>query len=104
MPQTAWGPVNITQGNSAFFTAEFYDANGLLTIPSGANVQISYINTSNVSTVDTISLALTNSFFTGTWSTALASLGLATWNLFATGNSTAQQTGQIRVIEIIKSL
>ena len=99
MPQTQWGPVNITQGNSAFFTAEFYDVNGLTTIPSGATLQVIYINTSNASQTDTITLAPTGDFFTGTWSSALASRGLADWSVFATGNSTASQTGQIRVID-----
>jgi hypothetical protein len=97
-PQTNWGPVNLTQGNGAFFTAEFYDANGFVTIPSGATVNVTYINTSNTTTTDFVSLAQTGSFFTGTWSSVLANLGLATWVLFATGNSTSVQTGQIRVI------
>lgn len=99
MPQTQWGPVNIQQGNSAFFTAEFYDASGNTTIPSGATLAITYINTSNASTTDSVTLSQTGSFFTGTWSSALASLGLASWTITATGNSTASQQGQIRVID-----
>lgn len=99
MPQTAWGPVNIQQGNSAFFTAEFYDSSGNTTIPSGATLSITYINTSNASTTDNVALSQTGSFFTGTWSSALASRGLASWTITATGNSTASQNGQIRVID-----
>ena len=99
MPQTQWGPVNITRPNSAFFTAEFYDSSGNTTVPSGATITVTYVNTSSVSQTDTVTLALTGDFFTGTWSSALASLGLATWQVFATGNSTAEQTGQIRVID-----
>lgn len=99
MPQTQWGPVNIVQGNSAFFTAEFYDSSGNLTVPPGATLAISYINTSNASATDNVALSLTGSFFTGTWSSASASRGLASWSITATGNSTASQTGQIRVID-----
>ena len=97
-PQTNWGPVNLTQGNSAFFTCEFYDTSGNVTIPSGGTVNVTYTNTSNTTTTDLVSLSQTGSFFTGTWSSVLASLGLATWQLFATGNSTAVQTGQLRII------
>lgn len=99
MPQTDFGPTDITQGSGAFFTAEFYDADGILTVPSGATLTVSYINTSNVSQIDTVTLALTDQFFTGTWLSSLASIGLATWNVFVTGLSTASQTGQIRVID-----
>ena len=99
MPQTRWGPVNISQGNSAYFTAEFYDANGNTTVPSGATITVTYTNTSNSSQTDTISLNPNGDFFNGTWSSTSAALGLATWLCYATGNSTAQQTGQIRVIE-----
>lgn len=99
MPQTAWGPVNITQGNSAFFTSEFYDANGNTTIPAGATLSITYINTSNTSQTDNVTLSLSGTYFTGTWSSVLASLGLANWIVTATGNSTAAQSGQIRVID-----
>jgi hypothetical protein len=98
-PQTNWGPVNITQGNGAFFTAEFYDSFGNITTPSGAQVTVTYINTSNATITDTVSLAPIGYFYTGTWASSLASLGLATWLLFATSNSTSMQTGQIRVIE-----
>lgn len=99
MPQTDFGPVNIAQGNSAFFTAEFFDSLGNITVPSGATLSVVYINTSNASQTDNVTLSPSNSFFTGTWSSALASLGLATWSITAAGNSSASQTGYIRVID-----
>ncbi len=99
MTQVAFGPTNISQGNSAFFTAEFYDSNGAITVPTGATLNITYTNTGNTSQTDTITLASVNSFFTGTWSSALAALGLASWSVYSTGNSTAAQMGIIRIIE-----
>lgn len=98
-PQTAWGPVNIQQGNSAFFTAEFYDSSGNITTPIGATLAVTYLNTSNLSQTDTVTMSVTGSYYTATWSSALASLGLADWTVTATGNSTTSQLGQIRVID-----
>lgn len=93
------GPVNIQQGNSASFTVEFLDTSGNLTVPSSGTMTVSYTNTSNVATTETIALTNSNSFFTGTWSSASAALGLATWVATCTGSTTTQATGQIRVIE-----
>lgn len=99
MTQVAFGPVNITGGDSAFFTAEFFDSNGAITTPSTALLTIIYVNTSLASQTDTVALSPTGSFYTGTWSSALASFGLATWTITCTGSTTAQQTGVIRVID-----
>lgn len=98
MPQTDWGPVPITYGNSAFFTAEFFDSNGNTTVPSGATLNITYTNLSNVSVTESVTLSLSGDFFTGTWSSTSAAYGLADWDITATGNSTAAQQGQIRII------
>lgn len=98
-PQTVWGPVNIQQGNSAFFTAEFYDSSGNTTTPTGATLAVSYTNLNNLSQTDSFTMAASGSFYTATWSSASASRGLASWTVTATGNSTAAQNGQIRVID-----
>lgn len=98
MTQVQFGPVNITQGNSAFFTAEFYDSGGALSVPSGATLSITYTNTGNASQTDSISMSLAGSFYTATWPSTSAALGLAPWTITATGNSTAAQLGIIRVI------
>lgn len=99
MPQTDYGPVNITQGNSAFFTVEFYDSNGNLTVPSGGAVVIQYTNINNTTQTDTVVLSAMNSFFTGIWSSTNAALGLAPWVVLAAGFSSAAQAGVIRVID-----
>lgn len=99
MTQTDWGPVNITGGDSAFFTVEFFDSNGNTTTPSSAVLSITYVNNSNASQTDTVALSVTGSFFTGSWSSALASFGLANWSITSAGSTSVAQTGIIRVID-----
>jgi hypothetical protein len=99
MTQISLGPVNIVQGNSAEFVAEFFDSNNQITVPSGATLSITYTNISNASQTDTVTLGPVNSFFLGVWSSTSAALGLAPWSVYATGFSTAAQTGVIRIIE-----
>jgi hypothetical protein len=98
MPQLDWGPVNLTYGNSAFFTVEFYDNNGFITTPSAASITLTYTNRSNTTQVDVTTLSPTGSYFTGTWSSTSATYGLVNWVVSATGGSSAMQDGQIRVI------
>jgi len=93
------GPVNIQQGNTANFVVEYFDAAGLLTIPAGGTVAITYRDTTNTQTTDTVTLTPTNSFFTGAWSSATAALGLATWVISATASSVVAATGQLRIID-----
>lgn len=98
MPQIDWGPYPITQGNSAFFTAEFFDSNGNTTTPSAATLNITYTDLNNATVTESITMDATGSFFTCTWNSAPAAFGLADWNITVTGNSTTFQNGQIRVI------
>jgi len=97
MTQLQFGPVNVRQGNSAQFVIEFLSG-GNLTVPSSGNLTVTYTNTSNASQTDIVNLALSNSYYLGTWSSTSASLCVATWNLTAAGSSALQQTGSIRVI------
>lgn len=97
------GPFNIEQGNSAAFAIEFLDSAGSLTVPSSAELSITYVSltsTSPVSTVtESVTLTLENSFYTGTWSSTSARLGLATWVAMAANSTAVQSTGQIRVLQ-----
>lgn len=98
MTQIALGPVNITYGNSANFVAEFLDSSGDITTPSSGTVYVSYTNILNVAQTDTVSLAVTGSLFTGTWSSTSATEGIATWTLLSATSTATQQTGLIRII------
>lgn len=93
------GPINIEVGNSAYFTIEFISSVGELIVPSSANLTVTYVNTSNVGVTDTVSLSETNSFFSGTWSSTSAALGLATWQATMAGSTVVQATGQLRILQ-----
>lgn len=93
------GPVNIEQGNSANFVVEYLSSTGELTVPASGTLTISYIDITNTSASESITLSLDNSFFTGTWSSTSAALGLATWVVMADGSTTTQATGQLRVLQ-----
>lgn len=99
MPVYQSGPVNIQQGNSANFLVEFLDSDGNLTVPSTGLITVTYTNTSNASQSDSVELSESNSFFTGTWSSTSAALGLATWVATMAGSTETQATGQIRVLQ-----
>lgn len=99
MPVFQSGPVNIEQGNSATFNVEFLDSNGSLTVPSSGLIVVTYVNTGNSSQSDSVDLSESNSFFTGTWSSTSAALGLATWVATMGGSTETQATGQLRILQ-----
>jgi hypothetical protein len=99
MPVFQSGPFNIEQGNSANFTVEFLDSNGFLSVPPSASMTVTYVNTSFAQQVDTVSLVVNNSFFTGTWSSVLSSLCLATWSATTSLSTALIATGQLRIIQ-----
>ena len=88
---------NIKQGNTAQFVAEFLDADGDLTIPAGAVLNIDYpLGITSAST--SITMTQQDSFFTATWSSSVSDLGLAPWNITATGSTVSQAQGDLRII------
>ena len=93
------GPVNIEAGNTANFCVEFLDTTGAITVPSTCNFTIAYTNLSNAATTQTITMTQSNSFFTGSWSSTSAALGLATWQVTMAGSTTVQATGQLRILQ-----
>lgn len=93
------GPFYIQQGNSAQFVVEFFDINGLLSVPPSATMTLVYTNTSNATQTDTVTLNSVGSFFNGTWSSASAALGIATWTAVALPSSIQAAQGQIMVIK-----
>lgn len=92
-------PINITQGNTAEFIVEFLDSNGNLTIPSGGTILVSYSSAGTfIPASQSIVLVQNGSFFTGTWASSVAALGLVPWSVFVTGSSTSVKSDTIRVI------
>ena len=92
------GPFNIEQGNSANFVIEFFDINGVLSIPVLPGLTITYINNTASTQIDTVTLSQNGSFYTGTWSSTSAALGLATW-LTTAPSSVQISTGQLRILQ-----
>lgn len=88
---------NVVKGNTAQFVAEFLDANGKMTVPGGAVLNIAYpVALTTVST--SISMTQQNSFFTATWSSSVSDLGPALWNITAAGSTITQAQGDLRIL------
>lgn len=98
MPNYQSGPVNLQQGNTASFVVEFLSS-GVLTTPSSGTMTVAYVNTSGTATTDSVTLTNTADFFTGTWSSTSASLGLATWVVISATSTSVAATGQLRIID-----
>lgn len=92
-------PINITTGSTVEFTVEFFDSAGLLTVPTSATLVVTYPPSSNnITTAScTIGMTLSGSFFTASWGSGVAALGLTSYSVTAPGQVTPT-TGTIRVI------
>lgn len=99
MPTYNSGPFNIEQGNTATFAVEFLDSSGNLSVPSSANMTVTFVNTSNASQTDTVDLVQVGEFFTGSWASTLSALCTATWRVTAANSTSTQGTGQLRIIQ-----
>lgn len=92
-------PTNILQGNSAQFVVEFLSsATGALVSPTSASMTVNY-HVSGVATSTTFALTQQNSFWTGTWSSVGADLGLVTWTTASSATTNPAATGDIRIID-----
>jgi hypothetical protein len=95
---------NITQGNVPQFVAEFLDANGNITVPSGATLNIIYpiaptvASTAPTTASTAIAMSQQNTNFTATWLSCLAALGNGTWSITALGSTTLAAQGTLRII------
>jgi hypothetical protein len=78
------------------FTVEFLDGNGDITIPTSASMQIVYTTVAGSTTVDSISMTPSGSFFTATWGSGVAQLGMANYLITAPGQVNPTQ-GQLRI-------
>lgn len=92
-------PINVTYGSTVQFTVEFFDSSQILTIPSSATITITYPISSQSLTLATcaISMTITGSYYTASWGTTVAALGLSSYSVTAPGQATAT-TGTLRII------
>ena len=91
-------PINVTQGSTVEFTVEFFDSNNILTVPTSATMTVTYPPSSNNIATATAVIGMTpaGSFFTATWGSGVAALGLTFYSVSAPGQATAT-TGTLRV-------
>jgi hypothetical protein len=95
-------PINATIGQSIVFTAVFFDATEAVTTPSLATMTVSYPASSNSLTTVSCSISMTSAgkFFTATWASSVAALGLSSYSVSAPGQLTPApgSTGTLRLI------
>jgi hypothetical protein len=86
---------NVSLGNPVLFTAEFHDANGVSFTPTAATLNITY-PTGTITTA-TVNIVMTGGtyYFTATWGSSVASVGLAPWTITSSGPT---MQGQLRII------
>jgi hypothetical protein len=93
-------PVNVTQGSCVEFTVTFFDANGIVTIPTSAQIALAYTSLAGSTASATLGLTPIGSFWTASWDTSVAALGFVNYSTTAPGAVTTPAAyGQIRLIQ-----
>lgn len=94
-------PINVTIGQSIVFTAVFFDTSEAVTVPSSATIIVNYPPSSNSLTTVSCAIDMTaaGSFFTATWASSVAALGLSSYSVSAPGQITPApgSTGTLRL-------
>jgi hypothetical protein len=95
-------PINVVTGSTVGFTVVFFStASGqsVMTVPSSATLTVTYPLSSNSIVTGTASIGMTpsGSFFTATWGSGVAALGITNYSVSAPGQATAT-TGSLRII------
>jgi len=92
-------PINATLGSTLQFTAVFFDANSVITVPSSATLTITYpLSSDSLTTVScSIGMSVVGEFFTATWGSGVAALGLSSYSISGAGQS-SPTTGTVKLI------
>lgn len=92
-------PINASLGSTVEFTVVFFDSTGVLTVPSSATLTVTYPPSSNSITTAScvVGMSAAGNFFTATWGSGVAALGLSSYSIAAPGQATAT-TGTLRLI------
>lgn len=91
-------PINATLGSTIVFTVEFFSSANVMTVPSSATLTITYPMSSNslVTTTTTVGMSQSGNFFTATWGSGVAALGITNYSVTAPGQASAT-IGQLRL-------
>lgn len=94
-------PINKTIGDAVTFVVEFFSS-GVLTVPSSADLTVTYPPSSNSITTASCTIGMTaaGNLFTATWSSSVAALGLSSYTASAPGitSGASGTTGTLRLI------
>lgn len=95
-------PINVVAGSTVGFTVAFFSTasgSAVTVVPSSATITITYplSSNSNTTTSTIIGMVLSGSYFTATWGSAVAGLGITSYSVSAPGQATAT-TGSLRII------
>ena len=88
---------NITKPNTAQFIVNFLSSTGVSVTPSSAQVTLTYL-VNNVATTSIVPLTLSGGYWTGTWDSSPADLGIANW-VAASSLSSLGASGTLDVID-----
>jgi hypothetical protein len=91
-------PINATLGSTLVFTVTFFTSAGVLTVPTSATLTVTYPPSSNSLTTASCAIGMTQSgsFFTATWQTAVAALGISSISISGAGQASPTTT-QVRL-------
>jgi hypothetical protein len=94
-------PINVVTGSTVGFTVVFFSTTSgqsVMTVPSSATLTITYpLSSNSIATgTATISMSPSGSFFTATWGSGVAALGITSYSVSAPGQVTAT-TGSLRI-------
>lgn len=95
-------PINKPVGQPVTFTATFFDASNVLSVPSSATLTIVYpLSSASLTTTScALTMAPAGSFFTVTWASSVAAAGLSSYTATAPGQITNAPglSGTLRLI------
>lgn len=96
-------PINAPLGQAVTFNAVFFDTSGVvISTLSSATMTVTYPPSSNSLTTVSCSIGMTaaGTFFTATWSSSVAALGLSSYAASAPGlvAGSSGSTGTLRLI------
>ena len=82
-------PINATLGSTIGFSVVFFDTTGAVTVPSSATLTVTYPPSSNSLTTASCAIGMSpsGSFFTATWGSGVAALGISTVSVNAPGQA-----------------
>lgn len=94
-------PINVPSGRTVVFTAVFFDTSEVVTVPSSATLTITYPTAADRLTYVScaIDMTATGDFFTCSWESSAAALGLSSYSAAAPGQVTSApgSAGELRI-------